>query len=478
MLKALVVDDHGPLDGVSPSEIAQKNNYDVEVVNTLHGARASLARYTPNVIFIDLDLPDGDGMDLVEEWEDVEEVQVVVMTTRATVESAVAALRKNVLDYLHKPIATEQIQRVLDTVSKRAEKEDDSKAVPSREGTNIKDLSGLVGQSPAMQEIYNLVRTVAPSDATVLIQGESGTGKELIANAIHTLSTRRDGPFLAINCGAIPENLIASELFGHERGSFSGADRQHRGYFERAAGGTLFLDEITEMPQDLQVHFLRVLETGVFLRVGGSKEIAVDTRIIAATNRQPEQAVLEGKLREDLFYRLQVFPIQLPPLRNRGDDVLLLARHFLAQLNKTSPTQKSFTPELEDELLHYAWPGNVRELNNAISRAFLLAGTDITPEHLALAPIRPLEPAIKPQELVGKSLEDVERHLILATLQECRGNKKLAAETLGVSLKTLYNRLKQYQTSTASTSKEMEFFIPRDTRDRRLGSRRVDENRR
>lgn len=476
MYKALVVDDRGPLDGASPASVAQKNGFEVEVVHSLERARASLARHLPHIVFIDLELPDGDGMELVEEWEDSEDLQMVVMTAQATVESAVAALRKNVLDYLHKPITKDQIQRVLDAVKRRMEKEENDGNSNAREAlSELKDLSGLVGQSKPMQEVYNLVRTVAPSDATVLIQGESGTGKELVANAIHTLSSRREGPFLAINCGAIPENLIASELFGHERGSFSGADRQHRGYFERAAGGTLFLDEVTEMPQDLQVHFLRVLETGVFLRVGGSKEIAVDTRIIAATNRQPEQAVLEGKLREDLFYRLQVFPIHLPPLRARGDDVLTLARHFLDQLNRNGTVRKTFTPEIEEELLHYSWPGNVRELSNAIARAYLLAAQEITPEHLSLAPIRPAEPAIKPQELVGKSLEDVERHLILATLQECRGNKKLAAETLGVSLKTLYNRLKQYQTTGASASKEVEFFVPRDTRDRRLGSRRMDE---
>ena len=476
MFKALVVEHPGPLDGVSLADIARKNGFEIELVHSLRSARSNLAKSTPDVIFINLNLPDGDGMELVEEWEDRDDVQVVVVTAEPTLETAVAAVRKNVLDYLHSPITETQIQSVLEAVKERIHKlpERQARVVPAGD-VELKDIPGLIGDSPAMQEVYKLVRTVAPSDATVLIQGESGTGKELIANAIHSLSARRNGPFLAINCGAIPENLIATELFGHERGSFSGADRQHRGYFERAAGGTLFLDEITEMPQDLQVHLLRILETGVFLRVGGTKEIVADTRIIAATNRQPEQAVLEGKLREDLFYRLQVFPIQLPPLRARGADVLLIARYFLEQLNKSSTTQKVFSSELETELLAYEWPGNVRELSNAVSRAYLLAGPEITPEHLSVAPLRPPESPLKPQELVGKSLEDIERHLILATLQECRGNKKMAAETLGVSLKTLYNRLKQYQGATASEGKQIEFLIPRETPDRRLGARRGDE---
>jgi DNA-binding NtrC family response regulator len=286
---------------------------------------------------------------------------------------------------------------------------------------------------------------VAPTDATVFLIGESGTGKDLAAQTLHYLSRRAKAPFLPLNCGAITPTLIESELFGHERGSFTGAQRLHKGYFERASGGTLFLDEITEMPIELQVKLLRVLETGAFMRIGGDRPVEVDVRVIAASNRDPRQAVADGKLREDLLYRLSVFPVSMPPLSDRGDDIDLLAHFFLEELNQRQGTTKALTAEALERLRGHGWPGNVRELKNVIHRAYIMADDDIGP--------RCLPPEMGGSSSTGKSLSfqvgasiaDVEKRLILATLELYEGNKRKTADVLGVSLKTLYNRLNTYK---------------------------------
>jgi DNA-binding NtrC family response regulator len=307
----------------------------------------------------------------------------------------------------------------------------------------------LYGQSPAMTIVYQMISKVAPSEASVLLIGESGTGKELAANAIHDESACRTGPFVAINCGAFSANLIEAELFGYERGAFTGATRSHRGCFERATGGTLFLDEITEMPVELQIKLLRALETGCFYRVGGEQEMKVNVRIIAATNRDPNQAVTQGLLREDLLYRLAVFPLPLPPLRARESDIELLAQHFLDELNATAGTEKTFTPAARDFLMRHDWPGNVRELKNAVQRAFIMADSEIVFDVRATgtAAARKVPAASGPllQFAVGTPLEDIEREVIVATLEHCHGRKRETAELLGVSLKTLYNRLNEYR---------------------------------
>uniref|UniRef100_UPI0005BD1B92 sigma-54 interaction domain-containing protein n=1 Tax=Azohydromonas australica TaxID=364039 RepID=UPI0005BD1B92 len=293
---------------------------------------------------------------------------------------------------------------------------------------------------------------------SVFITGESGTGKEVVAQTVHDLSRRRKQPFLAVNCGAISPNLIESEIFGHEKGSFTGADRMHQGFFERAHGGTLFLDEITEMPLELQVKLLRVLETGTFMRVGSTTPIETDVRVIAATNRTPEQAVALGKLREDLYYRLNVFPIALPPLRDRSSDVPLLAEHFLAAVCERESVRKRFTPAALEKLAAYRWPGNVRELRNVVQRAFVMAeGEQINDEWLPSDPpsadagtaTATTAPAAGRGEAsisirLGTSMAEAERQLILATLRHFNQHKERTAAVLGVSLKTLYNRLKEY----------------------------------
>jgi two-component system, NtrC family, response regulator HydG len=316
----------------------------------------------------------------------------------------------------------------------------------------------LLGLSSAMQDVFRLIERVGPTEASVLLTGESGSGKELAAQSIHDRSLRRGGPFLAINCGAIPAGLIEAELFGYEKGSFTGAVRGHAGVFERADGGTLLLDEITEMPLDMQTRLLRVLETRKFYRVGANVEFSSDVRVIAASNRCPLLAVQSGQLREDLLYRLAVFPIELPPLRNRGNDVDLLAEHFLDALNAQAGTHKKFTAHARMTLKQHNWPGNVRELRNCIERAFILGDQtlEVAPLIQSSAAAAKAGDTLDPRERleirVGSRIHDMERSLIEATLDYFQGNKRRAADALGCSLKTLYNKLNGYSQSQCASS--------------------------
>jgi DNA-binding NtrC family response regulator len=318
--------------------------------------------------------------------------------------------------------------------------------------------AALVGESDAMSRVRALVNRVAATDASVLVIGESGTGKELVALALHAGSPRADREFRAINCGAIPATLIEAELFGFEKGSFTGATRTHDGIVGQAHGGTLFLDEITEMPMDTQPPLLRFLETRRYFRVGGTRELSTDVRIVAATNRTPASAVKEKRLREDLYYRLAAFPIELPPLRERGEDVVELAELFLARLNDEAGTSKRFTAGSLDAARRHAWPGNVRELKHAVERAFILG--DRTADLRAALRISPDAPAraMPPQDAgdalcvrIGSRLSDVERWLIEATLERFAGNKRRAADVLGCSVKTLYNKLNRYAQAASET---------------------------
>ncbi len=304
-----------------------------------------------------------------------------------------------------------------------------------------------------MKQVFALIQRVAPTEATVMIMGESGVGKELVADCIHRFSHRSQGPLVAINCGSIPASLIEAELFGYEKGSFTGASRTHAGVFERATGGTLFLDEVTEMPLDMQTRLLRVLETGRFYRVGGTQEIKTDIRVLAATNRNITEAVGSRQLREDLMYRLAVFPLHVPPLRERAGDVSLLAEYFLQALNRANSAQKRFSAAFLDSLRSYRWPGNVRELKNAIERSFILAD-DILDFDLPIAmPTHAPEQESRPAGLhvpLGSRLDEAERSLIEVTLDYCEGDKKRAAAVLGCSLKTLYNKLNSYARDNAA----------------------------
>jgi len=305
----------------------------------------------------------------------------------------------------------------------------------------------LLGDSEAMQEVFRLIERVGPTEASVLLTGESGSGKELAAQSIHDRSARRGGPFLAVNCGAIPAGLIEAELFGYEKGSFTGAVRAHAGVFERAQGGTLLLDEVTEMPLDMQTRLLRVLESRKFYRVGASVEFSSDVRVIASTNRCPLQAVQNGQLREDLLYRLAVFPIDMPSLRSRGSDVELLAEHFLTELNVQNRTQKRLSAMARMTLKQHTWPGNVRELKNCIERAFILGDQTLELAPLIQNAARGGDTVADRERLdirVGSRIYDMERSLIEATLDYFKGNKRRAADALGCSLKTLYNKLNGY----------------------------------
>lgn len=320
----------------------------------------------------------------------------------------------------------------------------------------LKSYGLLYGSSPVMLDLYDQIERVASTDATALIIGESGTGKELIARTIHDQSARKDAPFIAVNCGAIPDELIEAELFGHEKGSFTGAVQGRIGYFEHANSGTLFLDEITEMAPVRQVKLLRALETGTFYRVGGNELISGDVRVIAATNRDPAIAVKENGLREDLMYRLAVFPLRAPPLREREGDRELLAQHFLAALNVQENTSKSFSKRSIETLRTWSWPGNVRELKNAIYRAFILAEktVELPHPHLASRVKKAVTQGDSMSVWIGTPLADAQKQIILGTLKYCGGDKRRAAKALGVSLKTLYNRLSTYGTDDAAEDSE------------------------
>jgi len=455
MADALLVDDDVSFQAAL-AELVRAEGFSVETAASLGEARTYLREHMPDLALVDLRLPDGSGLELLREIDSQVTTEIVLITGNATVDSAVEALRSGASDYLIKPVDIPRLKSVLANVVRRRELREEIEALRGTLRT-LGHFGPLIGASPAMQAVYDMVARVAPTEATVLVQGESGTGKELVAQTVHQLSRRRKGPFVALNCAAVSPTLIESELFGHERGSFTGAARTHKGFFERAEGGTLFLDEISEMPIELQVRLLRVLETGVVARVGGESEFKVDVRVVAATNRQPEQAVADGRLREDLLYRLSVFPIRLPALRERTGDVELLVRAFLGELNTAEEKQKGISRVALDLLRGHQWPGNVRELKNAVHRAFILADEEIEPEHIPL--LRPHAqngpeagaPAAggMVQLKVGCPLAEAERRLILATLDEHGGNKEKTAKALGISLKTLYNKLNRYKTIAA-----------------------------
>ncbi|HEY4339099.1 MAG TPA: sigma-54 dependent transcriptional regulator [Steroidobacteraceae bacterium] len=442
MPHALIVDDDPDIVGWL-QEVARLEGFTSTSAQTLQAAKEQLSRQRPDVVLTDLRLPDGEGIELARELPSADGPELIVVTGHASMDSAIAALRAGAADYLVKPAELDRVQAVLRHARKTSALRNEIGAL-RHELRRLGRFGRLLGSAPAMELLYDQMARVAPTSATVLLLGESGTGKELAALTLHELSRRREAPFLPLNCGAVSPQLIESELFGHERGSFTGADRQHKGFFERAHGGTVFLDEVTEMPMELQVKLLRVLETGSFSRVGGVTPIVCDVRIIAASNREPELALADGKLREDLFHRLNVFPIRLPPLRQRGADIELLARHFLAELNRAEGTTKTFSADSLASLYQHSWPGNVRELRNHVQRAFIMADDVIDCGLPTGAATTTSDDGTTVTIRVGTPLEEVERRVTLATLAQCGQVKRKAADILGVSLKTLYNRLEVY----------------------------------
>ncbi len=443
MPHALIIDDD-PVSLDMLGELVEAEGFSVAKADSLRTARAQLVRQHPAVLITDLMLPDGEGIDIVADLESRDATQIVVITGHASIDSSINALRLGAHEYLRKPIEVDRLKAVLN----RVPRDQDLRAEIGELRDTLRTLGRfghLRGNSPVMHDLYDQLGRVARTSATVLLIGESGTGKELCARTIHDASPRKRQPFLAINCGAVSPQLIESELFGHEKGSFTGADRQHRGYFERAHGGTLLLDEVTETPLELQVKLLRVLESGSFTRVGTTQPIATDVRVISATNRIPAKAVAEGKLREDLFHRLNVFPVQVPPLRERGTDIELLAQVFLDALNQAEHQHKSFSPASIAKLYSHSWTGNVRELKNYVHRAFIMADDVIDVGHAGPSTTEPEGEIITVR--VGTPLDEVERRLTLATLAACKNVKRKTADILGISLKTLYNRLEHYAAS-------------------------------
>lgn len=407
-------------------------------------------RYSPELVLTDLNMPGRSGIELLEDLREAGvEATVVVVTGHATIETAVKATRGGAYEYLLKPLDVTHLKAVVNRGLERSSMVREMRLLRRELGREGR-LGPLVGNSPEVLRLYQLLEQVGPSYASVLITGESGTGKELVARTLHSLSPRRKAPFVALNCSAIPESLLESELFGHERGAFTGASTARAGCFELASGGTIFLDEIGEMPLNLQKKLLRVLEDRRVRRLGGGVEIEVDVRIVSATNADVQRLLRTNTFREDLYYRLNVFSIELPPLRDRRSDIAILAHHFLKQLAMANDKPIHHIHENAMDLLNrYDWPGNIRELRNAIERAVVVcSGGELQAHHLPEALRTPnARPSVNGNGVhvpVGTALDDAERMVILDTLSRMDGNKTQTARVLGITPKTLHLKLKKY----------------------------------
>ncbi|RJP93891.1 MAG: sigma-54-dependent Fis family transcriptional regulator [Desulfobacteraceae bacterium] len=402
-----------------------------------------------DLILMDIRMSRMGGIEALKRIKDISPgIPIIIMTAYASVNTAIDALKSGAYDYLTKPLDIDELKIHVNKALRHIQLEQENRFLKERIGSQF-DFSNIIGQSEQMQKMFETLSMVAPTEATVLILGESGTGKELVANAIHQNSPRKTNPFIKINCAALPETLLESELFGHERGAFTGAVARQKGRFRQAHTGSIFLDEIGEMTPATQVKILRVLQEKEFEPLGGSQTVQVDVRIIAATNRVLEQEIEKGKFREDLYYRLNVVSIEIPPLRERRDDILLLADHFLKKYaEKNKKMIKGFTPRTLDLFLRHDWPGNVRELENAVERSVILSRNEmISPEYLP-ATLKALDSESFPGEAGitdSKSIKDVEQQLILRTLHETGGNRTRTSEILGISRRTLQLKLKKYQ---------------------------------
>lgn len=442
--KILIVDDEkNTREGLKWALESQSH----EVILATDGEQALvlLGDHPVDLVVSDLRMPKMDGMELLQHVrEEFPDTEFVMLTGHGTVETAVEAMKSGAFDYLMKPVNLEElgllVKRVFEQRDLKKENERLRAEVNHRYG-----FENIIGNSPSMHRIFQIIRQVAPTRASVLIQGETGTGKELVARAIHYNSPRKSKAFVAVNCGALSQSLLESELFGHEKGSFTGAIRQRAGRFEAADKGTIFLDEIGETTPEFQVKLLRVLQEQEFERVGGGKAVKIDVRVIAATNRDLRKEVDEGRFREDLFYRLNVIRIDVPPLRERPDDIPLLVHHYLAEFNKEHGRNLTISPKAVAILQNHTWPGNVRQLRTMMESVCILTPSkEITPAHL------PEELRHDPAEgsplrlTVGMTVHDAERELIRATLAEFEGNKAKAARVLGLGRKTLYRKLEEY----------------------------------
>jgi DNA-binding NtrC family response regulator len=438
--------------------LLRKWNCEVLGVGSSEDALAKFPEFHPQVILADVELPGMNGLDFIRQLGDeIQDIPVIIITGRGSDERVVQAIEAGAFWYIEKPLKPPVLHALLDRAVGRV-RDRQAVAVLTRQLRDAGKLGTLVGTSPAMQEVMRQVEMAAPSTASVLITGETGSGKEMVARSIHMLSPRAERPFVAINCSAIPESLMESEIFGHERGAFTGAAERRVGCFELAHGGTLLLDEIGEMPAPTQAKLLRVLEDHKVRRLGSKTETPVDVRVLAATNKNPEQAVASGQLRQDLYFRLNVFHIHLPPLREHKEDLQLLIEHLLAEAAaKHGKTITGVGADAMELMRSYPWPGNVRELRNVIERAVIASdrGT-ISRQHLP--PDFGHAPAVATSGLsgirfpVGTTVDDAERELIMQTLSATSQNKTRAAEMLGISLKTLHNKLKEYEAGRGNAS--------------------------
>ena len=460
--KILVVDDETSCRD-SLRRLLEVWGYNVVSAGTGEKALEMVHEHHPEAILTDLVMPGMSGIELVEKLRYEYPVPIIVMSGQGTIETAVEAIKLGATDFLEKPVEPGKLKILLEKMEETSELLAENRRL--RGELRDRGAFGMLrGVSAPMKAVFLQIEKVAPSTLSVLIAGESGTGKELVARTLHDLSPRRRQEFIAVNCAAIPATLLESEIFGHERGAFTGATNRKIGCFEMAHQGTLFLDEIAEMDESLQAKLLRVLQEQKFRRLGGREVITADVRVVAATNRDPKKAIEEGRFREDLYYRLNVFNITVPPLRNRKEDIRMLATHFAEEYaRKTGATVAGIDPAALVRMINYPWPGNARELKNAVERATLLsAGATITLEHLPQDVIgdEPLDaPHLKLVEdtglaleevktgvtlPIGSSMEDAERSLITSTLEHTGGNKTQAAKILGVSLKTMHNKVKKY----------------------------------
>jgi DNA-binding NtrC family response regulator len=449
--RPILIIDHDPQSGAALRELITGWQFDVVLAQNNAQGHAHFGNATPSVIVAGSALSSSNGFGLLREIRALyTDTPVVLITDQGSIELALSAIQQEgAYHYFDKPVDADKLRIVLERAVELSEAKRENELL-RRQLQDRGAFGELVGKSESMRAIYSLIEQVAPSSASVLLTGDSGTGKELVARTLHQKSPRRDKPFVAINCSAIPETLMESELFGHEKGAFTGAASRRQGCFELADTGTLLLDEIAEMPAMLQAKLLRVIEERSVRRLGSRKEISVDVRLLAATNRNPEEAVQGGSLREDLLYRLNVFRIGLPPLRDRKEDLPLLAQHLVTQLaEKHNRPARFLSSGAIAALQYHAWPGNVRELRNVIERAVVIcSGEQIERHHFAPYPIEQRVRLRNEDTItlpVGTPLEEVERQMIMRTLQKTKNNKTRAAVLLGISLKTLHNKLNLYR---------------------------------
>jgi len=443
--RILVVDDEANAR-TALAELLREEGYTVDTAADGFKALPKLEEFVPDLVLTDLKMPGMDGLQLMQKSREADpERAVVVMTAHGAVETAVKAMRDGAASYLTKPLNMDELLVILERALERRRMKQETTELKARLHERHR-IENIIGSSTAMKEVFQTVMQVAPSKASVLITGESGTGKELVAAAIHQQSTRATGPFVKLHCSALAESLLESELFGHERGAFTGAVARRDGRFQQAHGGTLFLDEIGEISPSIQVKLLRFLQEHEFERVGGNQTIAVDVRVIAATNRDLLKRVKEGHFREDLYYRLNVVSVEMPALRARKSDIPLLATHFLRRFAKENNKKvEGFSDDALDLLTGYAWPGNVRELENAVERAVVVCRTDtLRPVDLPRNVVVDAKSEDGAPRIPGASLADIEKHAILKTLEMTGGSTSKAADILGISPRKIQYKLREY----------------------------------